>query len=121
PGDITDDGEPEQFTSIKQILDGLMCPVYVVLGNHDAVQRSTREPFGDKFFSEAFGFAPVDQVIEFAGMQIALVDSTDPTPSPFPDWDIATGQIGGVAAGVDSGALRPGQADALAERLDKTR
>jgi len=121
PGDITDDGEPEQFASVKQMLDGLNCPYYVVPGNHDAVQRSTRGAFGAKLFAEAFGFEPADQVIDFGELQIALVDSTDPTPSPFPDWDIATGQIGGIAAGVDSGALRPGQADALAQRLDTKR
>jgi len=121
PGDITDDGEPEQFASIKRILDGLNCPYYVVPGNHDAVQRSTRGAFGAKLFAEAFGFEPADEVIDFGELQIALVDSTDPTPSPFPDWDIATGQIGGIAAGVDSGALRPGQAETLAERLDKRR
>ena len=121
PGDITDDGEPEQFASVKNILDGLDCPYYVVPGNHDAVQRSTRGAFGAKLFAEAFGFEPADEVIDFGELQIALVDSTDPTPSPFPDWDIATGQIGGIAAGVDSGALRPGQAEALAQRLDTKR
>lgn len=121
PGDITDDGEPDQFRLVKEILDGLECPYYVVPGNHDTVQRSTREPFGAKFFAEAFGAEPSDQVVDFGDLQIALVDSTDPTPGPFPDWDVATARIGGVAAGVDSGALRPGQADALAERLDKSR
>jgi predicted phosphodiesterase len=121
PGDITDDGEPEQFRRVKEILDGLRCPYYVVPGNHDAVQRSTRAEIGAKLFAEAFGFDPADQVVEIGELQIALVDSTDPTASPFPDWDVATARFGGVAAGVDSGALRPGQASALAERLDKTR
>jgi 3',5'-cyclic AMP phosphodiesterase CpdA len=121
PGDMTDDGEPEQFALVKEMLDGLNCPYYAVPGNHDAVQRSTREPFGAKFFAETFGSEPVDHVVELGELQIALVDTTDPTPGPFPDWDIATARVGGVAAGVDSGALRPGQAEALAQRLDKTR
>ena len=121
PGDITEDGEPEQFRLVREILDGLASPYYVVPGNHDTVQRSTREPFGEKFFAEAFGFEPADRVVELGDLQVALVDSTDPTPGPFPDWDIATARIGGEAAGVDSGALRPGQAETLAQRLDPTR
>lgn len=118
PGDFTEDGEPEQFAQAKEIFDGLRCPYHVVLGNHDAVQRSTREPFGEKFYAETFGTEAVDHVLGCGDLQVALVDTTDPTASPFPDWDIARGQVGGEAAGVDSGALRPGQADALAARVD---
>ena len=122
PGDITEDGEPEQFRAARDILDGLACPYFVVLGNHDAVQRSTREPLGARFYEETFGAEPRDHIVECGGLQVALVDTTDPTPSPFPDWDIGRGRIGeGVAAGVDSGALRPGQAEALAARLDPSK
>jgi hypothetical protein len=63
----------------------------------------------------------MDHVIECGDLQVALVDSTDPTASPFPDWDVSRGSVGGRAAGVDSGALRPGQAEALAARLDASR
>jgi predicted phosphodiesterase len=122
PGDITDDGELEQFHSAKKIFDELACPYFVVMGNHDAVQRSTRAPMGARFYAETFGSEPRDHVVECNGLQVALVDSTDPTASPFPDWDISRGRMGeGIAAGVDSGALRPGQADALAARLDTSR
>ncbi len=122
PGDITEDGEPEQFRAAKEIFDRLACPYFVVLGNHDAVQRSTREPTGAQFFADTFSADPRDHVVECDGLQVALVDSTDPTATPFPDWDIARGRIGeGIGAGVDSGALRPGQAEALAARLDPAR
>lgn len=121
PGDITEDGEPEQFREVKEILDGLRCPYYTVLGNHDAVQRSTREPTGTGFYADAFGEQTSDQVVQCGDLQVALVDTTDPTASPFPDWDASRASVGGEAAGVDSGALRPGQAEALAERLDASR
>ncbi len=121
PGDFTEDGEPEQFALAKEIFDGFSCPYYVVLGNHDAVQRSTREGTGERFYKEAFGQPAADHVVECGDLQVALVDSTDPTASPFPDWDVARGAVGGIAAGVDSGALKPGQAEALAERLDRSR
>jgi hypothetical protein len=121
PGDITEDGEPEQFHEVKAILDGLNCPYHVVPGNHDAIQRSTREPRCEEFWRAAFGTDPVDHVIEIGDLQIALVDSTDPTASPFPDWDVSKGEFGGEAAGVDSGALRPGQPQEIADRLDKTK
>ena len=121
PGDFTEDGEPEQFALAKQIFDGLNCPYYAVLGNHDAVQRSTRLALGEKFYAETFGIPAQDFVIDCGDLQVALVDSTDPTPSPFPDWDLARGSVGGEAAGVDSGALKPGQAEELAQRLDPKR
>ncbi len=121
PGDFTEDGEPEQFRLVKEIFDGLSCPYYAVLGNHDAVQRSTREGTGTAFYKDTFGFDAQDHVVECGDLQVALVDTTDPTASPFPDWDVARMQIGGIAAGVDSGAMRPGQAEALADRLDRSR
>lgn len=121
PGDITEDGEPDQFVLCKEILDGLDAPYYVVPGNHDAIQRSTRLPRCEEFWNAVFGTDPVDHVVEIGDLQIALVDSTDPTPSPFPDWDVSRGEFGGEAAGVDSGALRTGQAEALAARLDRSR
>ncbi len=121
PGDITEDGEPQQFRDVKDILDELHVPYYVVPGNHDAIQRSTREPRCEEFWRAAFGTDPVDHVVEIGDLQIALVDSTDPTASPFPDWDVSRGHVGGEAAGVDSGALREGQATEIASRLDKDR
>ena len=92
-----------------------------MLGNHDAVQRSTRLGTGEKFYEETFGIPAQDFVVECGDLQVALVDSTDPTASPFPDWDVSKGSVGGEAAGVDSGALKPGQADELAARLDPKR
>lgn len=121
PGDFTEDGEPEQFALAKEIFDGLNCPYYAVLGNHDAVQRSTRLGTGTKFYEETFGFPAQDFIIYCGELQVALVDSTDPTAAPFPDWDVGRGSVGGIAAGVESGALEPGQAEELAERLDPAR
>jgi 3',5'-cyclic AMP phosphodiesterase CpdA len=121
PGDITEDGEPQQFLEFRSILDELACPYYVVPGNHDVIQRSTREPRCEEFWRAAFGTEPVDHVVECGDLQIALVDSTDPTASPFPDWDVSKGSVGGEAAGVDSGALRPGQIEELVARLDKNK
>ncbi|MEX2393586.1 MAG: metallophosphoesterase [Actinomycetota bacterium] len=122
PGDITEDGEPEQFLEVKRLLDSLDCPYYVVPGNHDVIQRSTREPRAPEFWKAAFGEEPHDHFLEIGDLQIALVDSTDPTASPFPDWDVANGKFGeGIAAGVDSGSFRPGQAQAIADALDKKR
>lgn len=122
PGDVTEDGEPEQFQLAAEILGGLACPYYAVPGNHDAIQRSTREPHCEEFWTAAFGQAPTDHVVDCGELQVALVDSADPTPSPFPDWDMQTGRMGeGIAAGVDSGALREGQIEALADRLDRSR
>jgi predicted phosphodiesterase len=121
PGDITDDGEPEQFEHVSDVLRGLEAPVHVVLGNHDAVCRSTREPVGAELFAAAYGEKPVDRVIECGPVQVVLVDSTDPTASPFPDWDLARGGFRDDAGGVNNGAFAPGQVEALAARIDPGR
>ncbi|HVE91731.1 MAG TPA: metallophosphoesterase [Actinomycetota bacterium] len=121
PGDITDDGEIEQFELAKQILDDLDAPVHAVLGNHDAVRRSTTQPDGAELFEKVFGYAPTDQVLDWGPVQIALVDTTDPVASPFPDWDLARGGFREDAGGTNGGALRAGQAEALAARLDRAR
>src|SRR5207244_3634923 len=59
-----------------------------------------------------------DVVLECGGTQVALMDSTDPTPSPFPDWDLGRGGFREDAGGVNGGTYEPGQADAMAARLD---
>lgn len=118
PGDVTDDGEPEQFELAAEILSGLDAPVHAVLGNHDAVRRSTRRPEGAALFERAFGRPPADVVLTCGGWQVALVDSTDPVPSPFPDWDLARGGFREDAGGTNNGALRDGQAEALAAAAD---
>lgn len=117
PGDITDDGEPDQYALCKEILDGIEAPTYAVLGNHDAVRRSTRAPEGADLFAQHFGEPLRDRVVEIGELQVALVDSTDPAPSPFPDWDLARGGFREDAGGTNNGALEPGQAEALASRL----
>lgn len=121
PGDLTDDGEPAQFERFREVVEGIEAPTYAVLGNHDAVRRSTRDPVGAELFAEVFGEKPVDRVLECGELQVALVDSTDPTPSPFPDWDLARGGFRDDAGGVNNGALAPGQAEALASKLDPDR
>lgn len=120
-GDITDDGEPEQFAVARELLSRLPCPVHHVLGNHDAVRRSTRESVGTKLFAEAFGHPPDDVVVECGGLQVALLDSTDPTPSPFPDWDLGRGGFREDAGGVNGGALGGDQIEKLVTKLDPAR
>jgi predicted phosphodiesterase len=121
PGDITDDGEPSQFADARAILSQLRSPFYAVLGNHDAVQRSTRRGDGASLFAQAFGTKPIDTVLECGVVQVALADTSDPTPSPFPDWDLGRGGFREDAGGTAGGALQPGQADTLAARLDPSR
>lgn len=121
PGDVTECGEPEEFAEAKEVLDRLDVGVHVVLGNHDAVQRSTREPVGARLFEAAFGSPPRDVIVEVGPLQIALVDSSDPTPAPFPDWDMGAPDFRKESAGVASGAIGPAQRAALRDGLDPDR
>jgi len=43
PGDLTSDGEPWNIDAVKAILDELVVPYYVILGNHDISLVPTEE------------------------------------------------------------------------------
>lgn len=45
-GDLTDNGRPEEYAHLRELLSPIVCPVYLLPGNHDD-RRGLREAFPD--------------------------------------------------------------------------
>lgn len=89
-GDLTQNGQAYMFERAKEFLDRLQMPWAVTLGNHDMWGYDTTEPVGLQRFENAFGVEPYS-INEVKGVRIIMVNSADPTASPFPPFDIVMG------------------------------
>jgi 3',5'-cyclic AMP phosphodiesterase CpdA len=54
-GDLVDGGKPEEYAQLKQILQPLAMPVYLIPGNHDA-REALREAFVEASYLPSSGF-----------------------------------------------------------------
>ena len=78
-GDLTNEGFRQEYLTAKSYLDGLECErVMIIPGNHDS------RNVGYLHFQELFG--PLFQNLEWSGVYIMGVDSSEP--------DLDSGQIG---------------------------
>jgi 3',5'-cyclic AMP phosphodiesterase CpdA len=74
-GDLTNDGEAEQYTLLRKLLDELRVPLYLVPGNHDE-RDGFRAAFADKEWMPASG--PIDYVIDEHEVRLVGIDTTEP-------------------------------------------
>jgi 3',5'-cyclic-AMP phosphodiesterase len=74
-GDLTNDGLPEDFEVLRQLLEPLTIPVYLVPGNHD-----DREAFRAAFARSPWvpRSGPIDYVIEDYPVRLIGLDTTVP-------------------------------------------
>ncbi|MDQ4148925.1 MAG: metallophosphoesterase [Actinomycetota bacterium] len=91
-GDITKDGDPELFKKAKEIFDGSPIPVALTLGNHDMWRAEDGESAGLKYFTETFQRSP-SSVHRADGVTVIVINSADPTRSPFSPFEIMTGEF----------------------------
>ena len=97
-GDLADLGERAAYDLLKEILQDLVIPVVITIGNHD-----DRETFLSVFgHSEAAETGFIDKVIDLAGQRVILLDSA-------------------IAFGVHEGALSPEQLEWLGDRLKEAK
>ncbi|MGH2688981.1 MAG: metallophosphoesterase family protein [Actinomycetota bacterium] len=92
-GDVTQNGSPEFYERAAAILQGLEQPWAATLGNHDlwdAMWTDGTGAAGADRFRGALGHDP-SGVYESAGVRVIVVSSADPTPSPFPPFDLVGG------------------------------
>ncbi len=73
-GDLVNDGTPEQYRNLVEILDGLTIPVVALPGNHDD-RTGFREAFG---LSPADPDEPIDFVVDTGELVIVAMDTTIP-------------------------------------------
>jgi predicted phosphodiesterase len=92
-GDVTQNGSPAFYERAASILRGLEQPWAATLGNHDlwdAMWTDGTGAGGTDRFRGALGHEP-SGVYEVAGVRLIVVSSADPTPSPFPPFDLVGG------------------------------
>jgi 3',5'-cyclic-AMP phosphodiesterase len=92
-GDVTQNGKVELFERAASVLAGLQAPWAATLGNHDlwdAMWTDGTGKAGADRFRTALGQEP-SGVHEAEGVRLIVVDSSDPTPSPFPPFDLVGG------------------------------
>jgi Icc protein len=74
-GDVTNDGRPEQYELLLDLLAPLSVPTYVVPGNHDE-REAFRSAFGDRSWMPATG--PIDYVVDDHPVRLVGIDTTEP-------------------------------------------
>jgi predicted phosphodiesterase len=78
-GDITDDGTEVEFSWARDILDGLHCPLYPVLGNHDNAQDDGKQGWKDFAGRDSTSYA-----FDSLGFHFIVIDCTlDPFVPPY--------------------------------------
>jgi hypothetical protein len=92
-GDVTQNGASEFYERAAALLGDLSAPWAATLGNHD---------LWDVMWTEGTGAGGVNRfrttlrrepsgVYEVNGVRLIVVNSADPTPSPFPPFDLVGG------------------------------
>jgi predicted phosphodiesterase len=91
-GDLTHSGGAEQFDQARQLFDAAPFPVAVTLGNHDMFGTQRGETAGLDRFTAAFQRKPYG-IHESTGARAIVLNSADPTRSPFPPFDMMQGEF----------------------------
>jgi predicted phosphodiesterase len=89
-GDLTQSGREKHFHKVKAELDRLASPYEVTLGNHDMWGGGTPSAVGLERFESIFARKPYG-VHDTGKVRVILLNSADPSESPFPPFDLITG------------------------------
>jgi 3',5'-cyclic AMP phosphodiesterase CpdA len=73
-GDLANDGGEEQYVLLRDLLEPLQIPIYLVPGNHDEVD-AFRAAFSDQPWLPAGG--PIDYVIDDHEVRLIGIDTTE--------------------------------------------
>lgn len=114
-GDITDQGNRNQFEEASELLKKLDMPLVTMLGNHDVFSREEQRLAGREYYSPSFGREPDGVILEHKGFRFAVLDSVEHGASPFSPFNMVTGTFAeGPGGAVVRGSLTPPQHEILA-------
>ena len=74
-GDLTNDGTADQYRLLRELLEPLRIPLYLVPGNHDEADEF-RRAFADEPWLPLVG--PVDYVVDAHDVRLVGIDTTEP-------------------------------------------
>lgn len=94
PGDIADNGLPEQYRQVRAVLDGVSLPVHVITGDHDMEGGSL-----DAFYA-GLGARRLPYGLDVGGVRCLFLDICGPG-SGGPDFRLAD-QVDWLAAELDA-------------------
>ena len=78
-GDLTDFGRPEEYAHLRELLQPIDCPVYLLPGNHDE-REALREGFpGHAWLRNGTPF--VQYAVDLGGLRLVAVDTVVPDAS----------------------------------------
>lgn len=67
-GDLTEHGQPEHHNAVREILRAFGIPTYVVIGNHDYVEKTGERAAYDKAFPKSLNYSFVHRGWQFIGL-----------------------------------------------------
>jgi len=74
-GDLVNDGRPEQYRLLRELLSPCTIPLYLIPGNHDD-REEFRTAFADQAWMPAQG--PIDYVVDDHPLRLIGLDTTEP-------------------------------------------
>jgi hypothetical protein len=115
-GDITDQGQEDQFETAAALLAKLEMPVATMMGNHDVLALGATDLTGRSFYTKSFGREADGVLLEHRGWRFAVLDSATHLASPFTAFDLVTGSFLDLPGGaIVRGSLTNPQHEILAE------
>ena len=115
-GDITDHGNKDEFEVALATLAKLEMPYATMMGNHDVYSVAEERLSGREYYPTSFGREPEGVILEHKGFRFAVLDSVMHAASPYPAYDLTTGQfIEGPGGAIVRGAFSVPQHELLAE------
>jgi predicted phosphodiesterase len=91
-GDLTENGGAGLFQRARELLEGSSVPIAVTLGNHDLWDTEGERSVGLERFVRTFDQKPYS-VHEHKGTRVIVLNSADPTRSPFRPFELMSGEF----------------------------
>lgn len=104
-GDLTENGSLDFYKQAKDIFSRFAHPNLLTLGNHDMMGGGEGPEAGLQHWKDVFG-APAHSIHEADGVRVIMINSANPSWSPFKPFDFVAGSfIEGPNESVSGGTI----------------